>query len=49
MNGIKQLQFGYLDANVQQNLEVFKKNFDIVLSEEDASFRKVEEIGILPK
>ena len=46
---MKQFLFGYLDINVEQNLKVFKQNFDIVLSDNDASFEKFKELGILPK
>ncbi|MBR3003293.1 MAG: hypothetical protein IKF38_07080 [Clostridia bacterium] len=37
-NGIKQYLYGFLDKNVEENLEVYKNNFDIVLTNEDASF-----------
>lgn len=43
------ISIGYLDTNIQQNLEVYKKNFDIVLTEDDASFENVRKLGILPK
>ena len=38
---IEQFQYGFLENNIEENLTVFKKNFDIVLTYEDASFNIV--------
>lgn len=38
------ISIGFLDKKVEENLEVFKNNFDIVLTKEDASFNVVNEL-----
>ena len=44
MNGITQFQYGFLSRKVEENIEVYKQNFDIVLTGDDASFEVVNEI-----
>ena len=36
--------YGFLGRKIEENLEVYKQNFDIVLTQEDASFKTVSEI-----
>ena len=43
MNGTKQFLYGFLDKNVEANLEIYKQNFDIVLTEKDASFNIIKD------
>ena len=38
------ITIGFLNEKIQENLEVYKENFDIVLTEEDATFDVVEEL-----
>ena len=38
------LTIGFLEANVRENLDNYQANFDIVLTDEDASFDKAREI-----
>ena len=33
---------GFLNDKIEENLEVYKKNFDVVLTCEDATFESVE-------
>lgn len=35
---------GFLNEEIEANMEVYKKEFDIVLTNEDATFDKVKEI-----
>ncbi len=44
MNGIKQFLYGFLGRKVEENFEVYKQNFDVVLTYEDATFNTVKEI-----
>lgn len=44
MNGIKQLLYGFLDKKIEENLYVYRKNFDIVLTNENASFEEIDEM-----
>ena len=37
------ISVGFLNQRVEENLEVYKKNFDIVLTEQDATFGTVRE------
>ena len=43
-NGIKRFRFGFLDKSVEENLKVYRENFDVVLTEKEASFESVKEI-----
>lgn len=40
----KTISIGFLQKNVQKNLEVYKHNFDIVLTGEDSCFETVEKL-----
>lgn len=44
MNGAIQSAYGFLSRKVEENLEIYKKNFDVVLTGEDATFESIEEI-----
>lgn len=44
MNGTIQSAYGFLSRKVEENLEIYKQNFDIVLIGEDATFINIEEI-----
>lgn len=44
MNGAIQSAYGFLSKKVDENLEIYKQNFDIVLTGEDAAFENIEEI-----
>ena len=33
---------GFLNDKIEENLEIYKKNFDVVLTCEDATFESVE-------
>jgi 5'-nucleotidase len=37
---------GFLNEKIKENLEVYKNNFDIVLTKEDATFEVVEKIAL---
>ncbi len=40
----KTLKIGILNKKIKENLEVYQKHFDIVLTEEDATFEIVDKI-----
>ncbi|MBR1654410.1 MAG: hypothetical protein IJ690_05640 [Clostridia bacterium] len=44
MNGVRRLLYGFLGRKVEENLEVYKQNFDVVLTQEDATFDAVGKI-----
>lgn len=43
----KTISIGFLDKNIQENLEVYTKNFDIVLTGNDATFENVKALNLL--
>ena len=47
MNGTKQFLYGFLDKNVEENLEIYRQNFDIVLTGKDASFEIIKDLVLL--
>lgn len=38
------ISVGFLNEKIEENLEIYQKNFDIVLTNEEATFEKVEKI-----
>ena len=40
----KTIMIGFLTENAQQNLDVYCKNFDIVLADKDANFNIVNDL-----
>jgi len=40
----KTLTIGFLNKNIEQNLESYCKHYDIVLTKEEATFYEVEKI-----